>query len=156
MEPLVAHHFTLSGSKGGWELVGNAYNVEAGWQATLDQSLTASDLEEHQQRLRDLDVCARAVIRRPHEDVEGVGPRPSLEVERKFLPLFGGDAGLELGDHIVNAIVDEVEVPTSWKGGGRLPSAVDGLEQVRIVTAIVRSAEIGPPIQLRTFAAAGR
>ena len=51
MEPLVAHHFTFSGSKGGWELVGNAYNCEAGWQATLDQTITAAQLEEHQQRL---------------------------------------------------------------------------------------------------------
>jgi predicted dehydrogenase len=148
MEPLVAHHFTFSGSKGGWELIGNAYNSEAGWQATLDQSISAAALEGHQQRLREMGIYARAVIRRPHEDVEGIGARPSLEVERKFLPLFGGDLGPEMRDHLVNAILEDVEVPSSWTGGGRLPTGEDGLKQVEIVTAIERAAETGDRIRL--------
>lgn len=148
MEPLVAHHFTFSGSTGGWELVGNAYNCEAGWQATLDQSISSTQLEVHQQRLREMGVYARAVIRRPPEDVEGIGPRPSLEVERKFLPLFGGDPGLELRDHLVNAILEGVEIPSSWTGGGRLPTGEDGLAQVEIVTAIERAAETGEVVRM--------
>ncbi len=154
MEPLVAHHFTFSGSKGGWELIGNAYHSEAGWQATLDQELTTQQLEKHQVRLRELGVYARAIVRRPPEDVEGLGVRLSLEVERKYLPLFGGEPGLDLRDHIVNAIMQEVDVPTSWTGGGRLPTAEDGLEQVRIVTAIERAAETNQVVQLRTLAPA--
>lgn len=149
MEPLVAHHFTFSGSKGGWELVGNAYNCEPGWQATLDQTITPAQLDAHQQHLREMGVFARTVIRRPPEDVEGVGPRPSLEVERKFLPLFGGEPGLEMRDHIVNAIRDDVEVPASWIGGGRLPTGEDGLEQVQIVSAIERAAAGGQVVRLR-------
>src|SRR5207302_1932896 len=99
------------GSTGGWELIGNGYNADAGWQATLDQSLTTAQLEEHQQQLSEMGVYARAIVRRPPEDVEGLGSRPSLEVARKFLPLFGGDPGLEMRDLIVNAIVAGVEVP---------------------------------------------
>jgi predicted dehydrogenase len=149
MEPLVAHHFTFSGTKGGWELTGNAYNAEAGWQATLSQEIGATQLEKHQERLVEMGVYARAIIRRPPEDVEGLGPRPSLEVARKFLPLFGGDAPLEMRDHIVNAILGDVEVPDSWKGGGRLPTGDDGLEQTRVVTAIVKAAETGETVRLR-------
>jgi len=154
MEVLVAHHFTFSGTKGGWELIGNAYNAEAGWQATLDQEIGSAALEEHQKRLLEMGVYAKAIIRRPHEDVEGLGPRPSLEVERKFLPLFGGDPGLEMRDHIVNAILEGVEIPSSWKGGGRLPTGDDGLEQTRVVTAIERAAETGEVVKLRTLATA--
>jgi predicted dehydrogenase len=44
MEPLVTHHFTFTGSKGGWELAGNTYHSEAGWQATLDQAVTGEQL----------------------------------------------------------------------------------------------------------------
>jgi predicted dehydrogenase len=153
MEALVTHHFTLSGSKGGWELIGTTYNSEPGWQATLDQSVTAAQLEDHQKHLLSMGVYARAIIRRPHEDVEGLGPRPSLEVERKFLPLFGGEASQEMRDHIVNAILDEVDVPSSWKGGGRLPTGDDGLEQTRIVTAIEQAARTGDSVQLRVAAA---
>jgi predicted dehydrogenase len=149
MEPLVDHRFTFSGSTGGWVTTGDAFQTEAGWQATLDQQIDASELERHQQELRAMGVIARAVIRRPHADVEGQGPRPCLEVNRKFLPLFGGDPELEMRDHIVNAIREGVEIPSSWKGGGRLPTGEDGLEQVKIVTAIVRAAESGEEIPLR-------
>jgi predicted dehydrogenase len=106
-------------------------------------------LEEHQRELREMGVIARAIVRRPHADVEGEGPRPSLEVSQKFLPLFGGDAGLDLRDHIVQAIVDGVEVPATWKGGGRLPTGEDGLEQTRIVCAIEESARTGQSVKLR-------
>jgi predicted dehydrogenase len=154
MEVLVAHHFTFTGSNGGWELIGNAYHAEAGWQATLDQEIGSTSLEEHQKRLLEMGVYAKAIIRRPHEDVEGLGPRPSLEVERKFLPLFGGDPGLEMRDHIVNAILEGIEVPSSWKGGGRLPTGDDGLEQTRVVTAIERAAATGEVVKLRALALA--
>ena len=150
MEALVDHHFTFSGSKGGWVAVGTSFNAEAGWQATLDAALTTSDLEKHQCALREIGVYAKAVVRRPHEDIEGLGPRPSLEVQRKFHPLFGGEPGLEMRDHIVNAIVDDVEVPASWKGGGRLPTGDDGLEQTRIVATIERAAETGEMVRLRS------
>jgi predicted dehydrogenase len=56
-------------------------------------------------------------------------------------------------DHIVNAILDEVDVPSSWKGGGRLPTGDDGLEQTRIVTAIEQAARTGDSVQLRVAAA---
>ena len=52
-------------------------------------------------------------------------------------------------DHIVQAILDSVEIPTTWKGGGGLPTGEDGLEQVRVVTAIERAAETGVAISLR-------
>ncbi len=150
MEPLVDHRFTFSGAKGGWVTVGNSYNSEAGWQATLDSALSLADLEQHQLTLREMGVYAKAVARRPHEDVEGQGLRPSLETQQKFLPLFGGEPPLEMRDHIVNAIVEEVEVPSSWTGGGRLPTGEDGLEQTRVVTAIERAAETGEVVQVRS------
>ncbi len=128
------------------------YQTEAGWQATLDQSLTAADLEAHQRALRERGVIVRAVIRRPDEDVEGVGPRPSLEWSGKFTPLFGGDPGPQLRDHIVAAILNDVEVPDTWKGGGRLPTGEDGLEQTRIVCAIEEAARTGREIRLRDAA----
>src|SRR5262249_47405816 len=106
-------------------------------------------LDGHQRALIEMGVYARAIVRRPHEDVEGPGHRPSLEVASKFLPLFGGQPPLEMRDHIVNAIREGAEVPSSWKGGGRLPTGEDGLEQTRIVTAIERAAETGTRVTLR-------
>jgi predicted dehydrogenase len=45
--------------------------------------------------------------------------------------------------------VDGVEVPATWKGGGRLPTGEDGLEQTRIVCAIEESARTGQSVKLR-------
>jgi predicted dehydrogenase len=149
MESLVDSHFSLSGAKGGIVQHRAGFATDGGWQATLDPDISMARLEEHQRELREMGVIARAIVRRPHADVEGEGPRPSLEVSQKFLPLFGGDAGLDLRDHIVQAIVDGVEVPATWKGGGRLPTGEDGLEQTRIVCAIEESARTGQPVKLR-------
>jgi hypothetical protein len=149
MEPLVEHRFTLSGATGGWVTVGNGFQTEPGWQATLDPALSLSDLADHQARLRAMGVYAKAVLRRPHDDIEGPGARPALEVSRKFLTPYSAESAPELRDHIVQAIRDGVEVPASWTGGGRLPTGEDGLEQTRVVTAIVRAAETGAVIQLR-------
>jgi len=140
MESLVTGRFTLSGESGGLQQTNADYVTERGWQATLDQAITAEQLEGHQRALRERGVFSRAVIRRPHEDVEGLGTRPSLEVSSKFLPLFGGAPPPEMRDHLVNAILEEVEVPESWRGNGRLPTADDGVEQTRIVCAIEESA----------------
>ena len=149
MESLVDSHFTLSGARGGIIQRRAGFATDGGWQATLDPDISTARLEEHQRELREMGVIARAIVRRPHVDVEGEGPRPSLEVSQKFLPLFGGDPGLDLRDHIVQAIVDGVEVPATWKGGGRLPTGEDGLEQTRIVCAIEESARTGQPVRLR-------
>jgi predicted dehydrogenase len=149
MENLVDGRFTLSGERGGIIQTRPAFSVEAGWQATLDQSLSWVQLEEHQAALRERGVYARAIVRRPHEDVEGQGPRPSLEVSPKFTALFGGDPGPEMRDHIVAAIVDEVEVPATWLGGGRLPTGDDGLAQTRIVCAIEEAARAGAVVHLQ-------
>lgn len=149
MENLVDGRFTLSGERGGIIQVRAGFAAEGGWQATLDPSLTAAQLEEHQLALRARGVYARAIIRRPHPDVEGEGARPSLEVSGKFPPLFGGDPGPELRDHIVAAIIEQVEVPASWQGGGRLPTGDDGLEQTRVVCAIEEAARTGHLIRLR-------
>ena len=149
MESLVDIHFYVSGSKGGIVQHRAGFAAEGAWQATLDQGVSTAELEEHQKALEEMGVLARAIVRRPHPDVEGEGPRPSLEVSAKFLPLFGGDAGAEMRDHIVQAIVDGVEAPTSWKGGGRLPTGDDGLEQTRVVCAIEESARKGRAVDLR-------
>jgi predicted dehydrogenase len=149
MESLVDVHFYLSGSRGGITQHRAGFATEGGWQATLDQGTSTADLEMHQQALLEMGVISRAIVRRPHPDVEGAGPRPSLEVSAKFLPLFGGDAPAEMRDHIVQAIVDGVEVPATWKGGGRLPTGDDGLEQTRVVCAIEESARTGKPVSLR-------
>jgi predicted dehydrogenase len=149
MESLVDSRFTLSGERGGIIQVRAGFGAEGGWQATLDAALSAAQLDEHQRALRDRGVFARAIVRRPHEDVEGPGARPSLEVSSKFLPLFGGDPGPEMRDHIVAAIVGGVEVPESWKGGGRLPTGEDGLEQTRVVCAIEEAARTGATLRLR-------
>jgi predicted dehydrogenase len=148
MEPLVVSRFTLSGEVGGLQQTGADYATERGWQATLDPRLTAANLAEHQQALRERGVIARAVMRQPHEDIEGPGARPSLEVSTKFLPLFGGAPPAEMRDHIVNAILEDVEVPASWQGNGRLPTGADGLVQTRMVCAIEEAAQTGQPVTL--------
>ncbi len=148
MESLVTGRFTLSGESGGLQQTNADYVTERGWQATLDQAITAEQLEGHQRALRERGVFSRAVIRRPHEDVEGLGTRPSLEVSSKFLPLFGGTPPPEMRDHLVNAILEQVEVPESWRGNGRLPTADDGVEQTRIVCAIEESARAHEPVVL--------
>jgi predicted dehydrogenase len=155
MENLVDGRFTLSGERGGIVNHTNpGFGVEGGWQATLDQSLPTEQLEAHQRALQERGVIARAVVRRPHPDVEGEGTRPSLEVSRKFLPLFGGEPEPTMRDHIVAAILEQVEVPSTWRGGGRLPTGEDGLVQTRIVCGIEEAARGGHVVRLGSPAGA--
>ncbi len=148
MEALISSRFTLTGETGGVQQSRADHAAEAGWQATLDRAVTLAQLEQHQRALRERGVIARAVLRQPHEDVEGPGERLSLEVSTKFLPLFGGAPPPQLRDYIVEAIMDDVPVPTSWERNGPLPTGDDGLAQTRIVCAIEESARTDQPIDL--------
>jgi predicted dehydrogenase len=149
MEPLVTGRFTLSGESGGIVQHSAAdYAVARGWQATLDQRIGAAELEQHQRALRERGVYTRAIMRHAPEDVEGPGPRPSLEISHAFPPLFGGAPPAELRGHIVNAILEQAELPASWQDNGPLPSGADGLEQTRIVCAIEEAARSGAEIVL--------
>ena len=83
MESLVDSRFTLSGERGGIVHVRAGFGAEGGWQATLDTALSAAQLDEHQRALRDRGVFARAIVRRPHEDVEGPRGAPKPGGERQ-------------------------------------------------------------------------
>ena len=43
----------------------------------------------------------------------------------------------------VDAVLEDTLTPSSWKGYGPVPTAIDGLRQTQVVSAIVESAEKG-------------
>ena len=49
----------------------------------------------------------------------------------------------------IQSILEETTCPSNWKGFGSLPTGKDGLEAVRIVNAIVESADKGEFVKIR-------
>ena len=144
IEGLVESYESFSGDKG--TLIYNkipGFFTQQGWRANVSSDLSEEDLLKHRQALNDKGIPARALVYNAdpslaHLKVEG-GPARGLALEIHPLSRPGKD----LMGYIIDAILEEREIPSTWAGNGRLPTGEDGLIQTQIVSAIVRSAEAG-------------
>jgi len=89
------------------------------------------------------------------EDLRGLGlvahlRLPSSSPDRVVLECQRPPASdlMALVRHIVDAIVEGTDEPTSWRGMGPLPGHMDGLRQVAVVEAVLRSARTGGPVEV--------
>jgi predicted dehydrogenase len=112
-----------------------------GWRANVT-SLTSDELLAHHAHLLDFGVNIRAFMHRPSptagELKAGGGElKPGFETFESLQDFWRVERGF------VDAVLEDTLTPSSWTGFGPLPTAIDGLRQTQIVSAIVQSAETG-------------
>lgn len=141
IDGLVEFALDFSGSEGSLRYIKYpGFGEVEGWRANLSGGVTAEALLKHQEALAAQDVEVRAQIQRGKAAAAAVaaaeiGPRVSLEADA----LPKDEWRLVRG--FVDAVLEDTLTPSSWTGYGPLPTGIDGLQQTRVVSAIVQSAE---------------
>ena len=149
IDELVEFYLCFSGSEG--TLIYNkrgGFGTAPGWRANLSSAVDAERLLEVQKKLLAKGVNVAALVHRPSPTtgyLSAGGGQVSHSLEFRGLG-YGPPMALE--GHCIDAILGDTLEPESWSGPGPLPTHVDGLQQTRIVLAIVESAETGRPVSL--------
>lgn len=141
IDELVEFYLCFSGRDG--TLICNkrgGFGVEAGWRANLADTVSAEELLAHRQALDERGARVAARVDRPEPTTGQLSAdvatlQPSLEARG---PSAGGL--MALVGHCVDAILEDTLIPDSWRGNGPLPTHIDGLQQTKVVAAIIRSA----------------
>lgn len=144
IDELVEFYMCFSGTDG--TLIFNkrgGFGTEAGWRANVAQSITPEELLAHQEALHFRGVNVSALMHRPMPtagqlSTAGGERKPALEYRG-----LGYGSSMALVGHCIDGILQDTLEPTGWQGLGPLPTHADGLEQTRVVNAIVTAAETG-------------
>ncbi|MFH1743574.1 MAG: Gfo/Idh/MocA family oxidoreductase [bacterium] len=112
-----------------------AFQLQPGWTAASGRNLSETDLEKLQARFRAMGLQTKR-IRFDQEPSEGdatIMPAWSLEQV--------GSRDLIDMHLYADAVLEYSLTPTSWQDSGPLPSLKDGWEVLRVVAAVLKSAE---------------
>ena len=154
IDRLVEFYICFGGETGG--IVSHrhpGYNAKIGWSANLDKNLSFDEISKTQDELNrlfykmsqtqeklfapEIEIVAQ---QKPDAIQEKGGVRGALEMHE--------DERLH-GDHFfVQAFLENTDQPSIWQLG-KLPTGKDGLKAVKIVNAIIKSAESGKREQVR-------
>lgn len=140
IDTLVEFYICLGGETGG--IVHNrmpGYNANRGLKANLDKELSLEGANQAQEELSQAGVQAEAKMiddaTRGNET-----KRACIEVTQP-----GDKDGTAL---YVQSLLEGTNCPSDWRGFGNLPTGHDGLEAVKVVNAIVESAEKGELVRI--------
>ena len=140
IDTLVEFYICLGGEKGG--IAHNrlpGYGANRGLKANLDREISLEQANQAKEELSQIGVQAEAKM----IDDATTGKenkRACIEVTQP-----GDRNGTEL---YIQSILEGTNCPSDWRAFGNLPTGHDGLEAVKVVNAIVESAEKG---ELVTF-----
>ncbi len=150
IDELVEFYMCFSGATG--TVIYNkraGFGGQTGWRANLDKKLTPEQLLAHQTALLKYDANLKAILHRPSPSAgqlaAGGGElTPALEyIGPCSVPLAG------MVGPMVDAILEDTLEPKSWAGRGPLPNHVDGLQQTKVVAAIIQSSETGRVVEVK-------
>jgi predicted dehydrogenase len=122
------------------------FGVQKGWRTNItSDELSFAALQRHQEVLGGQGIPLRAAH---HYHPESAAFEPSTVTFS--LEHIGPDQsdGMMLLDPMLTAIAEETLTPSNWQDRGPLPTHVDGLRQVKVVQAIIESAQTGKPVSV--------
>lgn len=149
IDGLVEFGLSFSGAEGTLTYVKRpGFASVEGWRANVSERVTPDALLAHQHVLLEQGINVRALVHRPSPTagelkVGGGAQRCGLEAFDLPQDWWRVERGF------VDAILENTLTPSSWQGYGPLPTAVDGLQQTRVVCAIVESAQSGKVIDIK-------
>ncbi len=132
IDELVEFYLCLTGKQG--NIIYNklpGFNARKGLRLNIDRDINYQDMVKAQENLSQKGVNIR------------VFSQPNARVSLGAEVFYSGDTveGKTQIDYFIDAIVEGDKEPSSWRGFGPLPSGQDGLEAVRVVSAIEKSAQ---------------
>jgi len=143
----VENRSTYNASKG--QIINNtspAFGLKAGWRVNIADDVPLDDLMACQAALAEKGISTRIIDRDTRIKGWMRGIKRGLEIES------AGNVRHNPTDMILDGIVEGTYTPaawTAWQGDGPLPSGADGLEQTKIVCAVVESAKTGEVVRLK-------
>jgi len=140
IDRLVEFYICLGGDKGG--IAHNrlpAYGVNRGLKANLAEELSLQQVNQAQEELSQAGIQVEAKM---IDDATkgGENKRGCIEITQP-----GDKDGTTL---FIQSILEGTNCPSDWCAFGNLPTGHDGLEAVKVVNAIVESAEKGELVNL--------
>jgi predicted dehydrogenase len=151
IDQLVEFYMCFSGREG--TLIYNkrgGFGTEPGWRANLTKNITPEQLLAHQDALLTKGVNLAALIHRPTPTAGRLSTQGGEQSSALEFRGLGYGPYLSLVDHFIDAILGDTLEPESWEGLGPLPTHMDGMQQTRVVTSIVKSGQAGQVIEIRT------
>jgi len=139
IDELVEFYLCFTGMRG--NIIYNkrpGFGVRAGLRLNVDKDVGLKDLLDVQEELSQKGINIRVFSQKNARiplGAEVFSFKDTLEEKTQM-------------DYFIEAIVEGTKEPSSWKGFGPLPSGDDGLEAVRIVSAIERSAREGKKVRI--------
>ena len=121
------------------------FYTQPGWRVNFGKEPSFDELRHHQQVLRKRGIGTRIVLREPLAAGWNQGIACGLEIPTGEAP------NRELLEFVIDAILEDTLEPRSWKdwqGDGPLPMGEAALENVRIISALEKSAREGVPIDI--------
>jgi len=140
IDTLVEFYICLGGEKGG--IVHNrlpGYGVNRGLKANLNGELSPEQVNQAKEELSQIGVQAEAKMI-DDTTISGENKRACIEITQP-----GDKDGTDL---YIQSILEETNNPSDLHGFGSLPTGHDGLEAVKVVNAIVESAEKGELVKI--------
>ena len=140
IENLVEFYVCMGGTTGSIVAHRRAgYGARDGWRAMLDSSLPDTQVQQALDWLTKNGIPATSKMI-PDPTCDG-------EVQRGYLELESLGERVD-DDLFLQAIAEGTLTPTNWQGLGPLPSGEDGLEAVRVISALTASADRGELVRL--------
>jgi len=147
IDGLVEFALHFSGSEGGLVYIKRpGFGEVEGWRANVSDRVTTEELIRHQTVLERQGISVRALIHRP-SPAAGALKAGGGQIKRGLETFENPLDWWRVARGFVDAILEDTLTPSSWRGYGPLPTAVDGLRQAQIVAAIVESAAMGRAVE---------
>lgn len=142
MDILVEFTQYIGGAKGSiFHNKHGGFKTENGWMANLDTDVSLDHLRSVQKNLDEFGVKSELVLK-PDQSRMGKGWRPCLQMGAE------GSEARSGWQYFAEAIIKGTDSPEAWQPFGRLPTIEDGFEAVKIVSAIIKSAETGKTVKI--------
>jgi predicted dehydrogenase len=145
MDQIVEYYTSITGEGG--SVIYNklpGFGVEKSWRANITNGeISLADLQGHQEHLGERGIAVRLASHYRSQSSDFEASTVTFSLEHR-----GADSGsgMLLLDPMLDAISQETLTPSSWQERGPLPTHVDGLRQVKVVQAIIDSAQTGKPV----------
>jgi predicted dehydrogenase len=143
IEPLVEFYLCLGGTTG--SVIARrrpGYGATEGWRAMVDSAVPEDKVQAVAKALADEGLAIKSQMI-PDPTCNGEKRRGYLELEK-----LGERSDTDL---YLQAVAEDTDTPSNWQGFGPLPTGEDGLRAVRVVSAIVQSAETGETVKVPGF-----
>jgi len=148
IDGLVEFSLSFSGAEGSLTYIKRpSFGEVEGWRANVSDQVSPDALLACQEELLREGVSVRALLHRPNPTA-GALRAGGGELKAALEAFAPPTDWWRVARGFVDAMLEDTLIPSSWRKYGPLPTGADGLQQTKVVGAIVESAAMGKVISL--------